>query len=53
VVESKLDQGKLAETFSLSPDGKQLDVISRLDDSHLSGPLTIHRVYDREQTGSK
>jgi hypothetical protein len=38
--------GKLTETYRLSPDGKQLFVVSRFDDSSLSGPLSIRRVYD-------
>ncbi len=48
VAESKLAHaGKLTETYELSPDGKQLVVISQLDNSQLSAPLVIRRVYDR------
>lgn len=48
VAESKMGHsGKLTETYELSPDGKQLDVTSRLDNSHLAAPLTIRRVYDK------
>jgi len=47
VAESKMGHsGKLTETYELSPDGKQLYVISRLDSSQLTAPLTIRRVYD-------
>jgi hypothetical protein len=47
VAESKLGHsGKLAETYELSADGKQLYVTSELDNSHLSSPLVIRRVYD-------
>lgn len=47
VAESKMGHsGKLTETYELSPDGKQLYVISRLDNSQLATPLTIRRVYD-------
>lgn len=45
--ESKLGHsGKLAETYRLRPDGKQLEVISRLEDPSLAAPLIIRRVYD-------
>jgi len=47
VAESKLGHsGKLTETYELSRDGKQLYVISELDNSRLSAPLVIRRVYD-------
>jgi len=47
VAESKLGHsGKLTETYELSQDGKQLYVISQLDNSHLSSPLVIRLVYD-------
>ena len=45
--ESKLDgSGKLTESYELAPDGKQLDVTLRLEDSSLGTPLVIRRVYD-------
>ncbi len=48
VTESKLGHsGKLTETYELSNDGKQLYITSRLDNSSLSAPLVIRRVYDR------
>ena len=53
MAESKLHSGKLTETYELSQDGKQLDVIQQLDNSHLSTPLTIRRVYDGESQSSK
>ena len=38
--------GKLTETYRLTPDGKQLYVVSRFEDPSLAGPLSIRRVYD-------
>jgi hypothetical protein len=47
IVESKPGHsGKLTETYALSPDGQQLYVVSRFEDSSLAGPLSIRRVYD-------
>lgn len=46
VSESKLHSGKRTESYELSPDGKQLDVISTLNAGRL-GPLVIRRVFDR------
>jgi len=47
VAETKLDHGtKLTRSFRLSEDGKQLTVVSRLENSSLQGPVTIRRVYD-------
>jgi hypothetical protein len=47
VAETKLDHGtKLTRSFRLSEDGKQLTVVSRLENSSLQGPVTIQRVYD-------
>jgi hypothetical protein len=47
VAETKLDHGtKLTQSFRLSDDGKQLTVVSRLENSSLQGPVTIRRVYD-------
>lgn len=49
ISERKLKKlGKLTESYQLSPDRKELIVVSRLDDSQLSAPLVIRRVYDRE-----
>lgn len=53
VAESKLHSGKLTETYELSQDGKQLDVIEQLDNSHLGQPLIIRRVYDSDSQNSK
>lgn len=48
VAESRLGHsGLLTETYELSGDGKQLSVISSLDNPLLSTPLVIRRVYDR------
>jgi hypothetical protein len=48
VAETKLEHGtKLTQTFRLSDDGKQLTVVSRLENSSLQGPVTIRRVYDQ------
>jgi hypothetical protein len=45
--ESKLTHsGKLTETCRLTPDGKQLYVVSRFEDASLAGPVSIRRVYD-------
>src|ERR1035438_9517799 len=44
----KMAAGKLTETYQVSSDGKQLIVVSRYDNSSLSGPLSIRRVYDME-----
>ena len=41
--------GKLTETYRLSSDGKELDVVSRFEDPSLNGPLSIRRVYDLEK----
>ena len=47
VAETKLDHGtKLTQSFRLSDDGKQLYVVSRLENSSLQGPVTVRRVYD-------
>jgi hypothetical protein len=47
VAETKLDHGtKLTQTFRLSDDGKQLYVVSRLENSSLQGPVTVRRVFD-------
>ena len=47
VSEGKLGHaGKLTETYELSPDGKELYLVQRLDNSQLSAPLVIRRVYD-------
>ena len=47
VAETKLDHGtKLTESFRVSDDGKELTVVSRLENSSLHGPVTIRRVYN-------
>jgi hypothetical protein len=46
IAETKMRSGKLTETYQVSSDGKQLIVVSRYDNSSLSGPLSIQRVYD-------
>ena len=48
IAETKMHSGKLTETYQVSSDGKQLIVVSRYDNSSLSGPLSIRRVYDME-----
>jgi len=54
VTESKLGHsGKLTETYEPGPEGKQLVVISQLDNSRLSSPLVIRRVYDRASGNAK
>jgi hypothetical protein len=54
VAESKLGHsGKLTETYQLSQDGKQLDVIQQLDNSQMSQPLIIRRVYDSAPENTK
>jgi len=50
VVETKVGRsGKLTETYRVGPEGKQLFVVSRLDDSALAAPISIQRVYDRAE----
>jgi hypothetical protein len=47
VAETKLDHGtKLTESFRVSDDGKELTIVSRLENSSLQGPVTIRRVYN-------
>jgi hypothetical protein len=46
VAETKTDYGKVTETYQVSSDGKQLTVVSRYENSSLSEPLSIRRVYD-------
>jgi hypothetical protein len=54
VAESKLGHsGKLTESYELSPDAKQLYVVQQLDNSQLSQPLVIRRVYDSAGGTSK
>jgi len=52
VSESKLHSGKLTQNYELSPDGKQLDVISTLDYGR-NGTLVIRRVYDSAKANTK
>jgi len=47
VAETKLDHGtKIMQSFRVSDDGKQLTVVSRLENSSLQGPVTVQRVFD-------
>jgi hypothetical protein len=47
VAETKLSHGsKLAQSFRVSEDGKQLYVTSRLENSSLQAPVSVRRVYD-------
>src|SRR5205814_362734 len=48
VVERKMEEGrKVSETYSISPDGKQLSIIARMEGGRAPKPITILRVYDR------
>ena len=50
IAETKLaHSGRLTQTFRVSKDGKQLYVITRFDNSSLSAPVNIRRVYDLEK----
>jgi len=47
VAETKLEHGtKLTQSFRVTDDGKELTVVSRLENSSLQGPVTIRRVYN-------
>jgi hypothetical protein len=47
VSEEKLEHStKLTQSFRLSDDGKQLYVVTRLENSSLQAPVSIRRVYD-------
>jgi hypothetical protein len=47
VAETKISHAsKLIQSFRLGEDGKQLYVISRLENSSLQAPVTVRRVYD-------
>ena len=47
VAETKMSHSqKITKTFRVSPDGKQLYVTTRFEDSSLDGPVSIRRVYD-------
>jgi hypothetical protein len=52
ISESKLHSGKLTQSYELSSDGKQLYVVSTLDNSRL-GPLVIRRVFDSASASTK
>jgi len=53
VAETKLGRSaKLTETYRVTPDGKQLYVISEFEDSSLAGPLSIRRVYDLQNAAA-
>jgi hypothetical protein len=50
VVETKVGHsGKLTESYRVGSEGKQLIVLSRLDDPALATPLIVRRVYDRAE----
>ena len=54
VVETKLSHStKLTQTFRVGEDGKQLYVVSRLENPSLQGPVTIRRVYDLAKAASQ
>jgi len=46
IAETRTGSGKLTDTYQVSSDGKQLTVTSRYENSALSQPLSIRRVYD-------
>jgi hypothetical protein len=47
VAETKLSHStKLTQSFRVSDDGKQLYVVSRLEDPSLQAPVSVRRVYD-------
>jgi hypothetical protein len=46
IAETRMGSGNLTDTYRVSSDGKQLTVVSRYQNSSLSGPLIIRRVYD-------
>jgi hypothetical protein len=46
IAETKIGSGKLTDTYQVSSDGKQLIVVSRYENSSLSGQLSIRRAYD-------
>jgi hypothetical protein len=49
IAETKMHSGELTETYQVSSDGRQLTVVSRYENSSLSRPLSIRRVYDTEK----
>jgi hypothetical protein len=54
IAETKLPHAeKLTQTFRLSDDGKQLNVITRFDSSALPAPLSIRRVYDLAKASTR
>ncbi len=38
--------GSVTRTFELSPDGKQLNMTTKIDNPRLQQPVSIHFVYD-------
>jgi hypothetical protein len=46
IAETRTGSGKLTDSYQVSSDGKQLTVVSRYENSSLSQPLSIRRVYD-------
>jgi hypothetical protein len=54
VAETKISRAqKLTQTFRLSDDGKQLYVTTRFEDTSMSAPLSIRRVYDLAKSPPK
>jgi hypothetical protein len=54
VAEMKLSHStKLTQSYRLSEDGKQLYVVSRLEDPSLQGPVSVRRVYDLSKAAAK
>jgi len=54
VAETKMVRGeRLTQSFRLSDDGKQLYVTTRFEDSSMSVPLSIRRVYDMPKAAGK
>src|ERR1019366_8356794 len=48
IAETKMHSGKRTETYQVTSDGKQRIVVSTYDNSSLSGPRSIRRVYDMD-----
>lgn len=45
--------GKTTRTYSLSPDGRQLYLTTRIENPRFQQPLTMRFVYDRAKSGSR
>ena len=46
IAETRMGSGKLTDICQISSDGKQLTLTSHYENSALSQPLSIRRVYD-------